>query len=306
MLKNRLSKNWKKLKKWASQNNFEAFRIYDRDLPEYPYIIDLYGKYSVTFEKGNPLKVSEEKRACTIADIKYCINDLLQIPAGNQFLKLREKKRGKNQYGKVSEDGIHTTISEGAAKYLINLSDYLDTGVFLDHRPIRKKIYQLSGPQTNFLNLFSYTGTASVMSALNGARTTNVDMSKTYLNWTKENFLLNEIDPKNHSLIHDNVLNFLKNCRDSFDLILLDPPTFSNSKRMENDFKVMEDQFTIVDQSMELLNKGGELIFSNNNRSFKLSDSLKEKYQVSNYTKKSIPYDFRDTKIHQSFIIKHL
>lgn len=302
MIKNRLEKNLKKLKPWATRHQIEAYRLYDRDIPEFPFIIDVYKDYFLVHDKSDTFLDKEKNHLplvlAAIKEIFGCADDKI-------ILKKRERQEGLKQYEKLDQKSDTFTVRESQAVFKINLYDYLDTGLFLDHRPMRQKVFKTTSGK-KFLNLFCYTGSVSVFAALGGARTTSVDMSQTYLSWAQDNFALNQIDLGAHSFINANVLEWLKEERykNKFDVIFLDPPTFSNSKKMEDSFEVERDQDFLVDSCMMMLNPGGVLYFSNNKRKFKLSASLQEKYSVVDKTEESIPQDFHDKKIHNCFEIR--
>lgn len=307
MIKNRLVKNLKRRQKWAKKNNIDAYRIYERDIPEYPYIVDKYLDYCLVYKRTNKKLDDEEKKKFHFNHLKSALMDILQIDENKIIIKSREKQKGSTQYEKLSNRQTTFTINEYQAKLEVNLFDYLDTGVFLDHRPMRQNIYKES-ENKSVLNLFSYTGTVSVFAALGNAKeVTSVDMSSTYQSWAERNFKLNNIPLSKHKFITQNALEYLKTARTSnkFDLIFLDPPTFSNSKKMEDIFDVERDQLFLIDKCLELLNNDGILYFSNNKRDFKLLEEIKEKYHCTEITSKTIPEDFRDSKIHCCYKIKH-
>jgi 23S rRNA (cytosine1962-C5)-methyltransferase/23S rRNA (guanine2445-N2)-methyltransferase / 23S rRNA (guanine2069-N7)-methyltransferase len=203
----------------------------------------------------------------------------------------------------TNTETILQDITEGPAHFIINLTDYLDTGIFLDHRPLRKIIYKNS-QNKNVLNLFSYTGTISVMAALGGGKVWSVDLSNSYTNWAYDNFRLNNITFADHHFITEDTFTFLKESTDLFDLIILDPPTFSNSKKFEGTLDIQRDHEKLIELCISRLTNAGTLYFSNNLRTFKLNPNLFEKYYIKDISLKTIPADFRDTKIHQCFEIK--
>lgn len=285
-----------------------AYRLYDKDLPEYPYQLDVYANYGICWEKGNPRESTEERRLRAQSDFE----DILSSPPfslNKIFFKYRSRQEGISQYDKHSEEHVVTEVQEHQARFLVNLSDYLDVGLFLDHRPARQWIYKQLNEGQTFLNLFCYTGSASVFAALKGALTTNVDLSNTYLDWARENFKLNGLDDRKHHFLRESVIDFIaegENGASSFDFIFLDPPTFSNSKKMARDFEVERDQDFLIFQTMKLLKDNGKVIFSTNKRSFRLSDNVKSSFKVHDVTRRSIPIDFTDQKIHQCFEITKL
>ena len=288
------------------KENLQAFRLYHLDIPEYPYIIDVLLDQVVLWPKTNP-KIDQNKGKHldeTIAALKQ----LLDVNEDKIHIKWRDRKKGLKQYQKMGHQKESIIVEENGIKFLINLTDYLDYGLFLDHRPFRNKLKKNTFQKSTLLNLFSYTCSISVAAAIGGMETTSVDISNTYLNWGKENFRLNEIDPQKHSFIKESSLSYLKKTaleNNKFDLIFLDPPTFSNSKSMDKEFEVEKDQVFLVDHCMQLLSKDGILFFSNNKKRFKINPILNQKYQIKDVSLKSIPADFRDKHIHHLFEIKN-
>lgn len=303
MIKNRLEKNFKKLKPWAQRAQIEAYRLYDRDIPEYPFIVDAYKDHFVVYDKSDPVKDAGKN---FLPHVTEALNVLFKTPEDHIIVKKRERQEGTQQYEKLSRREEYFPVWESQAQLLVNLHDYLDTGLFLDHRPMRQKIYK-SVQGKRFLNLFCYTGSVSVFAALGGAQTTSVDMSQTYLGWAQENFKLNQIPLESHSFVNMNALEYLQQNqgRELFDVIFLDPPTFSNSKKMDEAFEVEKDQDFLVEKAMGLLNRDGVLYFSNNKRKFKISENIQSKFQVRDISKDTIPQDFHDQKIHHCFEIKN-
>ncbi|MFZ3231763.1 MAG: class I SAM-dependent methyltransferase [Pseudobdellovibrio sp.] len=307
MIENRIQKNFAKLKSWSEKYKIEAYRLYDRDIPEFPFIVDRYKNYFVIHDKSQQIDAEKNHLPLLITalnNIFPIITDHSQI-----LFKQRRQQKGLEQYQKLGSENKKIVVLENGVSFLVNLWDYLDTGLFLDHRPMRYQF--LKNTKTKrFLNLFCYTGSISVMAALAGATTFSVDMSGTYLDWAKENFKQNQIDPSKHFFFEEDVLEFIKNCKNwpefigSFDTIFLDPPTFSNSKKMEGNFEVERDQELLVENLMPLLKPNGILYFSNNKRDFKISKELESKFKINNITSKTIPIDFHDQKIHHCFEIK--
>lgn len=296
---NRLKKNFDRISPWAARNHVEAFRIYDRDIPEFPFILDLYKNIGVIYDKSNPL-IARDK----IHFEKFKKAVKTQWPDWKHvFVKQRRRQEGQDQYERLDQKEFKITVLEGKAQFHVNLSDYLDTGLFLDHRSLRYKVFKTAKGKT-LLNLFCYTGAFSVQAALGGAITTSIDMSRNYIEWAQENFKLNKIDLRPHTFLAANVLEILPNMNQKFDVIVLDPPTFSNSKKMVDSFEVERDQVGLVDMCMRLLSESGILYFSCNKRTFKIASEIIEKYQVKNITKDTIPMDFHDQKIHHCFEIR--
>ena len=305
MIENRLRKNYLKLQSWSQKNQIEAYRLYDRDIPEFPFIIDRYKDFFVVSDKSE--KIDEEKN-----HLPLLLNALKIIFTASEeqiIYKQRKIQKGLDQYQKLNTENKKIIVKENGIPLYINLWDYLDTGLFLDHRPIRYQFLKKEKSK-KFLNLFCYTATASVMAALSGATTYSVDLSKTYLDWAQDNFKLNNLSLKNHFFFDEDVLEFIKKCQHwpdfkaSFDTIFLDPPTFSNSKKMETNFEVERDHGALIESLAPLLKPGGILYFSNNKRDFKISPQLSLKYKIKNITRQTIPIDFHDQKIHHCFEIK--
>lgn len=303
MIKNRLEKNYKKLKNWADRQEIEAWRLYDRDIPEYPFIVDIYKDHYVVYDKSDFIKDKDKNH---LPYLVKALTSLFNCEENRIVLKKRERQEGLNQYEKLAVRNETMVIRESQALIKVNLYDYLDTGLFLDHRPMRQKIFK-TAHNKKFLNLFCYTGSVSVFAALAGAQTTSVDMSQTYLSWAQENFLLNDLTVESHSFINANAIEWLEQntFHSAFDIIFLDPPTFSNSKKMIDSFEVERDQEYLVEKCMKMLTPEGVLYFSNNKRKFKLSPHIFAKYKIKDITKESIPQDFHDKKIHNCFEIRN-
>ncbi|MGB5445521.1 MAG: bifunctional 23S rRNA (guanine(2069)-N(7))-methyltransferase RlmK/23S rRNA (guanine(2445)-N(2))-methyltransferase RlmL [Psychromonas sp.] len=305
---NRLTKNLKQLEKWAKREGVECYRLYDADLPEYNVAIDRYAEYIIIQEYRAPKEIDTQKVRRRFLDVVSTVRYMLNLPDDKLVIKVRERQKGRQQYEKLDSKKQSLVVHEGQAKLLVNLQDYLDTGLFLDHRPTRLRIANMAKGK-DFLNLFCYTATASVHAALGGAKsTTSVDMSKTYLAWGEDNFAENGIKGK-HTFIQQDCIKWLQHAHEMFDLIFIDPPTFSNSKRMTDVFDVQDDHLALLTSASERLNDNGEIIFSNNKRGFKLDiEAIKALgFYVKDISQSSIPEDFkRNNKIHQCWILtKH-
>ncbi|WP_022939757.1 bifunctional 23S rRNA (guanine(2069)-N(7))-methyltransferase RlmK/23S rRNA (guanine(2445)-N(2))-methyltransferase RlmL [Psychromonas hadalis] len=305
---NRLTKNLKKIEKWAKRENVECYRMYDADLPEYNVAIDRYGEYIIIQEYRAPKEIELGKVRRRFLDVVSTVRYMLNISDDKLVIKVRERQKGRKQYERLDAKKQSLIMHEGQAKLIVNLQDYLDTGLFLDHRPIRLQIAKMAQGK-DFLNLFCYTATASVHAALGGAKsTTSVDMSNTYLAWGEKNFAENGIKGK-HQFIQQDCIKWLQHAHEMYDLIFIDPPTFSNSKRMKEIFDVQDDHVSLLTDASKRLNDGGEIIFSNNKRNFKLDvEAIKALgFYIKDISKASIPEDFkRNQKIHQCFILtKH-
>lgn len=305
---NRLRKNLKNRKNLVKNSKLTAYRLYEKDIPEYPYIVDIYNDHAVVYEKGKKID-SDDPSATSLQKehqkhIETALLKILQIPMLKVIFKKRQKQKGKSQYNQICKKDEFFPVDENGMKFLVNLFDYLDTGLFLDHRPLRKIIKDTALNKT-VLNLFSYTGSISVAAAMGGGKVTTVDMSKTYLDWAEDNFWENQIDPEMHQFIQTDVIKYLEDpLKEKYDIIVLDPPSFSNSKRMEDVFDIQEDHSWMIQNLMKSLSPTGVLYFSNNFRKFKLDEKIFEDYHVKDITKKSIPMDFRDMRIHVCFEIR--
>lgn len=308
-LANRILKNLRKLKPLIKRGDSDAYRVYDADIPEYAIAVDRYADWLHIQEYAPPKTIDEKTAKHRLEQALMTLPNVLDVNPNHIVLKQRKQQKGKSQYEKQgrAEQALHVT--EHGVTFKVNLTDYLDTGLFLDHRPMRYWLQQ-HAKDKRVLNLFCYTGTASVHAAVGGAsRVDSVDMSATYLAWARENLALNgfQHDPyRRYRFIQDNVLDWLSECNEQYDLIFLDPPTFSNSKRMEGAFDVQRDHIALINDAMRILSAEGTLIFSNNFRKFQLDPEVEAKYQVQDYRKASLPLDFeRDPKIHGCWLIKH-
>lgn len=301
MFANRLRKNLKHLRSWAQRQQITCYRIYDADLPEYAYAIDLYQDHVVLQEYAPPASIDADKAETRRQEVMMVVPEILQMSPKQMVLKQRIRQRGTAQYEKLSERQQWMTVQEGGARLRVNLHDYLDTGLFLDHRLLRASFAKLK-PGMRFLNCFCYTASASVHAALAGALTTNVDMSQTYLNWAQENFRLNNIDLNKHQFVHYDCMEWLQIAGDKYDVIFLDPPSFSNSKRMQQTLDIARDHEQLIRACMNLLTPNGVLYFSTNLRRFQLSPAIAQTYLVKDMTSETIDIDFkRNAKIHQCF-----
>jgi 23S rRNA G2069 N7-methylase RlmK/C1962 C5-methylase RlmI len=298
-LYNRIQKNKKLLKTFLAQNNITCYRIYDWDMPEYPLCIDVYENkiHCSIYKTRNHLLEDEMKQWQEL-----CIQTMLEsfeICAEDIYIKSRERKKESGQYEKVNENKEKYEIQENGIHFWVNLSDYVDTGLFLDHRNTRQMVRALSKGK-HVLNLFAYTGSFSVYAAMGGAfTTTTVDLSNTYLNWAKENFKLNKISLSKHQFIKTDVKEWIKQTPSKlYDIIVLDPPTVSKSKMSSSKFDVQTDHVELINNTLHHLQIGGILFFSNNFRDFTLEAEKIEASNIENITHLSIPHDFRNKKIH--------
>ncbi len=308
MVANRLKKNQRRLDPWLKKNNITCYRLYDADMPEYAAAIDVYGDQYHLQEYQAPKSIDAKKAHIRFNDIQHALVHAFDLKLSQLSTKTRMRQKGSSQYEKLSDtrDKNYQTVQEGTAKLAVNLRDYLDTGLFLDHRPLRRIIHQ-SAKGKRFLNLFCYTASATVHSILGGAeQSVSVDLSNTYLDWAKRNFSLNNIRSDKHQLVRADCVNWLKNCRQGFDIIMLDPPSFSNSKNTDTVLDVQRDHLSMIRRCMEILNPQGVLYFSTNLRSFKLDESITKNYAVEDKHKESLDPDFeRNPKIHACWAIRN-
>lgn len=300
---NRIMKNYTHRKKWAYREKIQAWRLYHKDIPDFPFIIDLYQDHVVIYEFFND-KIDAEK-----TDHKNYLHesliDILNVKPENIHYKTRSIQKRNEKYQRLSNSNNFILISEGICQYQVNLTDFLDTGLFLDHRPLRNWLLMKDSKGKNVLNLFSYTGSLSVASARGEAKqVTSVDLSNHYLNWSKENFSINNLNLENYRFINSDVLSFLKiNDNIFYDIIIIDPPTFSNSKKLTSDFDVERDQWELISLANKKLTTDGFIYFSNNKKGFKIDQKISQNFNVKDLTEISTPIDFKNTKIHQLYKI---
>ncbi len=333
MFRNRLAKNRKKLGSWLKNNEIRAYRVYDADMPEYAVAIDIYeielrdqpGKlqtHAVVQEYRAPKSVDASKARERLQQVMADTVAEFDLQAQHLHLKIRERQKGSSQYEKDHDTQEFFRVSEYGCRLLVNFDDYLDTGLFPDSRKIRHFIQQQSAGK-RFLNLFSYTGSASMHAIRGGASlTTSVDSSKTYLNWADKNLRLNTADSdsasgidvnckpgKNagkHEMVRGDVMTWLKSATQEYDLILLDPPTFSNSRDLETDWDVQKNHADCIELCMQRLSRNGLLIFVTNYKRFRLETDNFKQFNIENRSKWSIDRDFtRNQKIHQCWFLQH-
>lgn len=306
MFSNRLQKNRKRLSSWVKRENVECYRLYDADMPEYAVAVDIYGEHVHVAEYQAPKQVPLEAAQRRLDEVRSALPAALGVVPGNIVYKQRSRQRGSAQYTRQDHRGEMLAVREGDARLLVNLHDYIDTGLFLDHRPLRLRIGREASGK-DFLNLFCYTGAATVHAALGGAHsTTSVDLSNTYLAWLSQNLAVNNLQEGNNSVVRENCLTWLARTRQRFDLILLDPPSFSNSKAMSGSFDVQRDHPQLVRLAMAVLRGNGCLYFSNNRRGFALDDALKAEFQCEDITAQTLAPDFqRHRNIHRCWQIRH-
>lgn len=312
MLANRLRKNIKQLAKWARREQVECYRVYDADLPEYALAIDLYQNEDARWlhvqEYEAPKQVAEEDARRRLREALAVIPSVLEIPQDHLFLKVRKRQKGSAQYEKVGEERQFYQVRENGCRFWVNFADYLDTGLFLDHRITRGMLAELAHGR-DFLNLFAYTASGTVYAAHGGARsTTTVDMSRTYLDWGRRNMELNGFKGRQHQFVQADCLRWLHEAqaeRQRYGLIFLDPPTFSTSKRMQDKMDIQKDHVQMIRQACNLLTNDGVLIFSNNFRKFRLDSEALSGLEIEEISRQTLPQDFaRNSKIHHCWKIR--
>ena len=311
MFANRLRKNLQRLDPWAAREHIDCFRVYDAEMPEYAFAIDLYGRESrhvYVQEYAPPKSVNQESARERRREALAVLPEVLGVPLPQVHTRVRKPQKGADQYEKRESAAERHAVQEGGLKFWVNFRDYLDTGLFLDHRIVRGML-RAWAKDADFLNLFCYTGSATVYAAAGGARsTTGVDLSNTYLDWAHENLLLNGFRGDNHELYRADCLAWLEEQEPRgarFDLIFLDPPTFSNSKRMEGVLDVQRDHVGMIRRSLKLLRPAGRLVFSTNYTRFKLDQGGLEDLAIEDISAATVPKDFeRHARIHKCFVVQ--
>ena len=312
MFGNRLRKNLARLEAWAGREDVSCFRVYDADMPEYAFAIDLYGndqRWACVQEYAAPATVSQEAARARRDEALAVLPETLGLTADRVVLRVRRRQRGGDQYEKVGEQAQFHVVREGRYRFLVNFTDYLDTGLFLDHRPTRARLGQLAAGR-DFLNLFAYTGTATVHAAGGGATaSTTVDMSRTYLDWARRNLELNGLVGPQHGFVQADCLAWLEEQgaapRRRYGLIFVDPPTMSRSKRMTRGFDVQRDHARLLEACARLLEPGGTILFSSNFQKFRLDPAVAERFEVEDLSRATLPEDFaRNPRIHVCFLLR--
>ena len=295
MFRNRLEKVYRHIGKQAKRTGISCYRLYDHDLPEFPFCIEIYGQNIYIAEYKRRHGMTEEAHDVWLEKSIELVCEILKTKKENIYLKLRQRKPGRlGQYQKASGNRSEFIVEENELKFIVNLSDYLDTGLFLDHRMTREKV-KAEAKDKKVLNLFSYTGSFSVYAAAGEAmEVTTIDLSKTYLDWAQRNMELNGYnDILKYKFIQADVLQYLLTVlENSFDLIILDPPTFSNSKRMEDILDIQRDHIKLINDCLRILNPKGKIYFSTNYRKFILDNKSIQTTSIKDITKQTTPFDF--------------
>ncbi len=301
-LKNCIRNNYRHLRKWAKRTQTDCFRIYDKQIKEFPLAIDFYaGRFCVHYFSDDDAPRTDLVEAAT-----HAICSLFDVTPDALFSRTRIKREKTQQYEKTGENKEFFTVREYGAHFRVNLLDYLDTGLFLDHRETRRLVASMSKDK-RVLNLFAYTCSFSVHAALSGAQfTKSVDMSNTYTTWGRNNFSLNALSLKNNPVIRADCLKFLEEeilSREKYDIIIIDPPTISRSKKMDQMFDIQIDYIPLLTKALQLLSKDGLIIFSTNSRKFAFDESLFPACNIVDISSKTIPVDFHNQKIHRCWKI---
>ena len=304
-LKNRIRKNYRHVRKWAKRTYTDCFRVYDRDIKEFPLAIDFYaGRFCVQYfsynrEDDAPPPEREEQ-------VHQALESIFGVDPEMIYWRTRIRRTRLQQYEKRAEEKQFFTVHEHGVKFWVNLHDYLDTGLFLDHR-VTRQIVASQAPGKKILNLFAYTCAFSVHAAHAGAAyTKSVDMSNTYTAWGRENFVLNSLPLSNNVIVREDCLKFLDEEISSgrtYDIIIIDPPTISRSKKMDQLFDLQKDYDTLLSKALFLLSKGGTIYFSTNSRRFSFDQSLFPSCLIRDISEKTIPLDFHNQKIHRCWQI---
>ncbi len=301
-LKNRIRKNYRHLRKWGNRTKTNCFRIYDRDIKEYPLAIDFYdGRFCVHYFTST--RETDVPRQELYEAVMGAIDSLFHASPESIYWRTRVKRDKTEQYEKTSGTKQFFSVYEYGLQFKVNLTDYLDTGLFLDHRETRQLVASMAS-RKRLLNLFAYTCSFSVHAAAAGALfTKSVDLSNTYTEWGRENFLLNSLPLANNLILREDCLKFLQEERGVYDLIVIDPPTISRSKKMDQMFDIQKDYPFLISKALSLLSRDGVLIFSTNSRDFDFDASLFDGCAIVDISKKTIPLDFHNQKIHRCWKI---
>jgi 23S rRNA (guanine2445-N2)-methyltransferase / 23S rRNA (guanine2069-N7)-methyltransferase len=309
-----LRKNDKTLGREARRAGVGCFRLYDADMPEYAFAIDSYRladsdeRHLYVQEYAPPATIEPAAAARRRAEVLAVLPEASGVAIERIHLRTRQRQSGASQYERQGDAGRFHVVEESGLRFRVNFDDYLDTGLFLDHRITRQRL-RAAAADVRFLNLFCYTASASVYAAAGGAaRSTSVDMSNTYLDWAAENFRLNGMDPARHRLLRADCRDWLRAAAqetERFELIFLDPPTFSNSRRMEGTFDVLRDHAALIDDTLRLLAPGGLLVFSTNAQQFRIDAALAARCAVQDISAATLPFDFRrNARIHRCFEVR--
>lgn len=301
---NRLHKLQRHLRKWLRKNGITCYRVYDDDIPEFPLAVEVYEDYVHVAEYQRDHPLTEQEYKIWRSGCRMVLREVFQVPADHIIFKSRRPQRGKEQYEKRADQKREIIAREGGLKFIVNLTDYLDTGLFLDHRPTRAMVRERAKGK-RVLNLFAYTGSFSVYAADGGAAsTTTIDLSNTYLDWAQKNMKINELQGPQHEFIRADIKAWLTEPSTTrYDLVILDPPTFSNSKNMDDILDLQRDHVELINQTLARTTDGGTIFFSTNFRKFRLEAESIRSSAIRDITAATIPKDFRNERIHYCFEI---
>ncbi len=301
----RLSKRARHLRRFPTRRGITCYRIYERDIPEIPLVVDRYENNLHITEYERPHDREPEEHSHWLDLMSRTAGETLEIPLDNVFMKKRERQRGLKQHEKLAETDSRFEVTEGGLKFLVNLADYVDTGLFLDHRITRQMVREIAQDK-HFLNLFCYTGAFTVYAAAGGAAsTTSVDLSKRYLDWARANMRRNGFDGGEHQYVAGDAVSFVRDHKrgELYDLVVFDPPTYSNSKRTEEDWDVQADALPLLRELLTLVKPGGVIYFSNNFRKFKFDRAVFTATSIHEISNQTVPEDFRNRRIHRCWRI---
>ncbi|MEC5142330.1 class I SAM-dependent methyltransferase [Chitinophaga sp. 212800010-3] len=303
MFENRLTKVFRHISKLARRQQVTCYRVYDDDIPEFPFSIEIYEEYVYIAEYNRRHGMDDEAHEAWLDSCLELISRVLNVAPDKIWVKQRQRKENRQgQYEKLSAESHIITAHEAGLQFKVNLSDYLDTGLFLDHRITRSMVRE-EAKDKKVLNLFCYTGSFSVYAAAGGAtEITSVDLSKTYLTWAEENMRLNGFDNPAHTFVHADVLQFLDTLKlNTYDLVIMDPPTFSNSKRMKEFLDIQRDHVTLLNKVLLATKKDGVVYFSNNYRRFVLEEDKITATSIRDITNQTLPFDFQQKMIRKCY-----
>ncbi len=305
LFRNRLQKRARHLHRWPEKQGITCFRLYERDIPEVPLVVDRYEDHLHISEYERPHDRDIGQHADWLDLMARTAGEALEVDRQKIFLKRRSRQRGRSQHEHLDQRRYEITVDEGGLQFIVNLSDYVDTGLFLDHRITRSMVRESAG-RSNFLNLFGYTGSFSVYAAAGGAdQTTTVDWSNTYLEWAERNMALNGFTGRQHCFVRSDARDFLRQLPASavYDLAVVDPPTFSNSKRTDDDWEIQSGHVEVLNSVLQHMNPGGIIFFSTNSRRFKLDEAALATNQIREISRQTVPPDFRNRRIHRCWRI---
>ena len=303
MFSNRIKKNKKKWGRWAKRNAIDCYRIYDADIPEYNVAVDRYPSKAIVHVFQKERDAENESAQQRVQDVLLTLPEALGIEPSDLVVKVRRKHDQGDQYARMAQEESEILVGEGQLRFIVNLEDRIDTGLFLDHRAVRAYAAERC-TRGRMLNLFAYTCSVSVAAAVGGAHTTSVDLSNTYLDWGRRNFQANGIDPSKHRFFRDDATRWIARDRGRYDWIFINPPTFSRSKMSKGAFNIHKDHKALIENALRVLDPGGELLFTTHARAFELDPSIASRFEVQDSTRRLVPPDFTRYPF-QAFTISH-